>query len=163
FIPPYLFVLLAYVAYGIYAAALAIKRRREDGATVMIGAIIFLISVFASVLGYANLSFGFEAIHFGVGALIVTQGWILARRFTHYVRTQQRLLAENAAMLERTRFQLSELQRYRRLMREREEGLRSQIAEMLHGRTQSRLLAALRNIDLAAQNFRQDPAEAEQR
>lgn len=162
-IPAYLFVLFGYVIYGISVAALAVSRKRDDGSLVMVGAIIFLVSVFTSVLGYAGMPQGFEAMHFGVGALIVTQGLILARRFAQYVRTQKRLLAENAAMLERTRYQLSEVQRYRRLMQEREEGLRSQIAEMLHGRTQGRLLAALRNIDLAFESIRRDPSESEQR
>lgn len=162
-IPPYVFVLFAYVAYGVYVTALAIARKRDGGSIIMAGAIIFLVCVFASALEYAGIPHGFEAIHFGVGALIVSQGWTLARRFALYVRMQQRLVAENAAMLERTRYQLSEVQRYRRLMREREEGLRSQIAEMLHGRTQGRLLAALRNIDLAVENVRRNPDETEQR
>lgn len=162
-IPPYLLVLVVYVLYGIYVAGLAIARKRGDGPIIMVGAIIFLISVFASLLGYAGIARGLEAIHFGVGTLIVTQGWILARRFAEYIRTQKRLVAENAEMLERTRFQLGEVQRYRRLMSEREEGLRSQIAEMLHGRTQGRLLAALRNIELAVENTRHNPDLARQR
>ena len=90
-----------------------------------------------------------ELIPLGIIVLVLSQSLILALRSARTYRQTIMLAAENARMLEKTEWQLKKLQEYRRLMTLREENLRRRIAEMLHGRTQGRLFAAVRRIDQA--------------
>lgn len=161
-IPGYLVVLVLYVLYALFVAVQAAKRNREDARLFIVGAALFLVSVLATLVDYARPAWEYDAIPIGIAGIAVTQGWILARRFAQHMRAQERLVDANTEMLERARLQLAEAQEYRRLMAQREEELRSQIAEMLHGRTQGRLLAAMRQIRSAAEEIRHNPERAEQ-
>lgn len=160
FIPAYLVVVIVYVVYATMTAVRAVWKKREDAWLFLAGCITYLASVVINSLGIVNVIRLVDVMPIGTAAFVVTQGWTVARQSARNVAQQRRLAKENAEMLARTRWQLAELQKYRRLMTVREEGLRRQIAEMLHGQAQGRLFAALTHIQRARAMLRKDPDEA---
>lgn len=114
-------VLVGFVAY-VLGGMITAARRGRDGASVFLGGVAaFFAALVNDLLKYNHLALTVELLPLGLFALILAQSVLLARRFSRA---------------------FTELQQSRRMLTEREEQLRREIAEMLHGGVQTRLLVA---------------------
>lgn len=121
FIVPYEIILPVFVAHATTVMVQATLRRRDGAALFLGGAAFFFVTLINDLLNYNLLMQTGQFMPLGLFVLILAQSVILAQRYAHV---------------------FSELQRSRRMLTEREEHLRKEIAEMLHGRVQTRLLLA---------------------
>jgi len=161
-IPPYLIILVFYAAYAVLAMRKAATRGRDGAPLFLAGALAYTASILVTAASPAGVFQRIDAIPYGTAAFVISQGWAVARKAARSFAAQDRLLEENARMLKETEWQLAELKRYRRMMTEREEDVRRQIAEMLHGAAQGKLFSALQHIDQAARLIQSDPSQAQQ-
>lgn len=159
-IPPYLPLLAAILFYFVYVGILAAARNRPYARLVLGGIMASIIASLVTLLRYAGIAAVDDLIPSGIIVLILSQCFVLALRSARIYHQTITLAAENAHMLKKTEWQLKKLKEYRRLMTLREENLRRRIAEMLHGRTQGRLFAAVRRIDQAERAMELNTAEA---
>lgn len=143
-IPPYNGVIILFVLYSFYVLVAAVRRRREGSGLFLAGGAFFLAMTAAEVLGYNAGVLPFPVPQLtppGLFVLILAQSMILAQRFTKA---------------------FTELQHSRRLLTEREEHLREEIAEMLHGRVQTRLLLAGRRLEEVEGLVESEPSRAKE-
>lgn len=139
FIPPYEVVLGLFIAYQLSVLVRAFIRRRDGAGLFLAGGGVFLGTLVNDLLSYNLILPTVEVLPLGLFVLILAQSVVLAGRFAHA---------------------FSELQRSRRMLTEREENLRREIAEMLHGRVQTRLLMAGHRIGQAERVWDADPCAA---
>jgi len=159
-IPAYMGLLAILLLYLVYVGIRTAIRQRSDALLFVWGMAATVACVLVTLLRYADIVNVVDLVPLGATIMILTQALILARRSARSHRQAVALAAENAHMLEKTEWQLAKLKEYRRLMTLREENLRRRIAETLHGRTQGRLFAALRRIELAQATMAQDTSKA---
>ncbi len=159
--PPYEVVAAAFVIYAALVFVRAARRGRTDGWLLAAGGTVFLATVFHDLLSYGQIIHTPRLLPLGLFVLILTQTGVLAHRFAEAFRRQAVLADENARLLGDLRAHVDELGRSRRLLAEREEALRRQIAEMLHGRVQTRLLVAWQWLRQALALVRSDLPRAE--
>ncbi len=143
-IPPYNGIIILFVLYSFCVLVAAVRRRREGAGLFLAGGSFFLAMTAAEVLGYNAGVLPFPVPQLtppGLFVLILAQSMILAQRFTRA---------------------FADLRHSRRLLTEREEQLREGIAEMLHGRVQTRLLLAGRRLEEAEGLVESEPARAKE-
>lgn len=136
-------VILAVIVGGLILAA----RRRRAGARVILGAgvivsfiVIHDILFFWGVLGTRGL------VPVSVLGMVGAYSFVLSKKFSDEFEYQRRLMEENADLLRTINEQIIQIKNSRRLMTEREERTRREVAEMLHGSVQSRLLSAQHHL-----------------
>lgn len=139
FIPPYEVALVGYIAYALVVLGRALTRRREGAALYVAGLVVFFAALVHDLLVLNLILHRGQLLPFGLLVLTLAQSVVLAQRFA-------------AAH--------GELQRSRRMITEREEQVRKQIAEMLHGQVQGRLLMVGYRLHEAERLWDRDPAEA---
>ncbi|MBE3599573.1 MAG: hypothetical protein IMX02_12585 [Limnochordaceae bacterium] len=138
-VPVYEGSLVPFVAYALAGMVRAVLRRRDGAYIFLAGAAALFAALINDLLNYNHLAFTAELLPLGLFALILSQSVLLAQRFSHA---------------------FTELQRSRRMLTEREEQLRRNIAEMLHGAVQTRLLVAVHQVSEAEAELAAQPERA---
>lgn len=155
---PFLMVGILYLSY---VAVWAIRNRRENAWLFLggNGSLSFLIII--DVLNQYRLAPSSASLPNMLGLLaLMFQSLILARWYAVTFTRQEMLAEKNAQLLATTRQQLDELRAARRLLTDREEHLRKEIAEMLHGRVQTRLLMSWHHLGQALNLWESHPEQA---
>lgn len=139
-IPYYEWVVAAVGVYSLVVMFRVVRRRREAAPWYMAGLLLLLITTLHDLLVYRRvLTTTVYWLPVGVVGLIFTQSIILAQRATTAYR---------------------ELEASRRQLTEREESVRRDIAELLHGRVQSRLVVTGHRLQEARELLARDPQRA---
>lgn len=155
-IPPYMLIVLVLLLYVVYVGFRATLLGRPDARVFLGGVLASVLATMITLLRYAGMAPVADLIPAGVTVLVLSQVVVLALRWARTYRDTITLAAENARMLNTTRQQVKKLREYGRLVTMREENVRRQIAEMLHGRTQGRLFFIVRLIDQAERAMKED-------
>lgn len=139
-IPVYEWVVVGVLLHCALVMFRVVRRRREAARWFIAGLSLMLVATVHDMLVYRRLlDTTVYLMPVGVVGLIFTQSMILAERFTTGYR---------------------ELEASRRLLTEREESLRRDIAELLHGRVQSRLVVTGHHLAQARELLTSDPQRA---
>lgn len=145
---------------GAWALALAAWRRREGAGLLLAGVAVFALAVFNDLLYYAGVLCSTDLAPMGLFVLLLFQASVIAQRAAHAFARQEALSEENAGLLATVRQQLDELQRSRRLIAAAEDAQRKRIAELLHGRVQTRLFLAWKRLQECQALLQDDRDEA---
>lgn len=159
-VPFYMALTAIFVYYGVYVFIRAWIKKREAIEFTVAGGIIFLAAVFLTMFYYNQTLVNLDLVPFGIFVLLLSQGLTLSRRYALAFRQTEELARQNGLLLEETQRQLAERNRLSRLLAEQDERTRRSIAEMLHGRTQARLLAASQRVQQAIQTVESDRRQA---
>lgn len=148
-IPIYSVITAFFIYYGMYVLVRALVKKRKAIEFTVAGGIIFLVMVFLTMFHYNQILINLDLVPLGIFILLLSQGLTLSRRYALTFRQTEELARQNGLLLEETQRQLAERNRLSRLLAEQDEKTRQSIAEMLHGRTQARLLAASQQVQQA--------------
>lgn len=150
------------VLYSLTVLSKASSQRRE-GARVLLAAYLLLaVALAGDGLRTWGWLHGPQFWPWASWLLIMAPALIVAKRHSQILARQRTLVLENASLFETVRRQLAELQRSRRLMTIREERMRQETAEYLHGRVQSRLLHAWHQLGVTRDFIETDPQKAKE-
>ena len=138
-IPAYEALVVGFIFYGCGALVVAGVRGRAGAWLFLLGCVAFWAGVVHDILSDNRILVTGEILPFGLFILVLFQSVILARRFA---------------------VAFAEVRHTHRLLTEREERVRKEIAEMLHGRVQSRLLLAGQRLQAAASLVPRDAERA---
>src|SRR5690606_34441657 len=131
----------------------AALRRRDGARMIVIGGLALTATILHDLLHYNLLGFDVDLLPIGLLALLFFQALTLANRFAVIYRREVSLAAENAALLDTVRAQLSEVRASRKLIMNLDEDLRRSLAERMHGHIQSRLLRAWHQLGVAKNEY----------
>lgn len=160
FIPFAMLLAALLIAYLGGTMTLAAVRRREGALLLLGGAVIFLLFSGLSLMYYRGYFVQYDLIPHGFAFFLLVQAPLLAKRSSDAFHREKALAEKNAELLKKMQRQLHQLRKFRREMVERELRVRQNIADMLHGRTQARLLMAAAKADKAVDVLREDGDEA---
>lgn len=149
-----------WLGWGIWLSIRNLRQNRRFGQPFLFGFVFFELAMLHDFLGYNGVHHGPRLIPFGQLGLILIQSWVLAYRYADTLREQTRMARENAELYHRAQAHLEEVQRTRRLLTAREDQLRREIAEVLHGRVQTKLLLAAHSLEQAERVWESDPAQS---
>lgn len=139
-IPYYEWIVAACAVYSIVVMSRVVRRRREAAPWYIAGLSLLVVTTVHDLLVYRRLiDTTVYWMPVGMVGLIFTQSIILAEHFATAYR---------------------ELEASRRMLTEREESVRRDIAELLHGRVQSRLVVTGHRLEEARELLAQDPQQA---
>lgn len=148
------------IAYSLTVLHKASSHQRE-GARLLLGAYLFLtVALLHDGLRWAGWMGSVRLWPWASWGLILVPALTLAQRHSRIMARQHALVLENAGLFETVRRQLADLQRSRLLMTAREERMRQETAEYLHGRVQSRLLHAWHQLAACRDLIDTDPQKA---
>jgi|GEM_PF-1090025 len=148
FIPYFMLTLGLFMLFSLGVLALAVRRKREGARHTFWGGIAFVAAIFHDFFHYNLLGLDMDMIPLGLFALVIFHALALGERFALGYRREMALAHENADLLVILRSQLEEVRRSRRILAAADEELRKNIAERLHGRVQTRLLAVWHRLGM---------------
>lgn len=139
--------------YMTYALLRAARRGRYGAKVILIGAGIVFLVVIQDMLFFWQI-WGFRALTpAAILCMVLAYSFVLSKNFADEFERQRVLTEENTALLSTVQRQVEQITASRRLMNEREERTRRDVAEMLHGTVQSRLLSAYHYLQAALQQL----------
>lgn len=159
-IPFYLPLAASLIVYLFANIIVATVRKREGAPLLLSGAVVFLICSGLTLLYYRGYFVEYDLLPHGFVVFLLSQALLLAKRSSDAFRREKALAKENAGLLLKTKKQLQQLRTFRQEMVEREVRVRERIADMLHGRTQARLLLAAAQADKAMATMDEDVSQA---
>ena len=159
-IPYYLAVASLFLVASAGTFIAAAVRRREGARLLLGGGIALTVAVYHDMFHYNLMGINMRLLPLGQFVLLLFQSMALGRRFALAFRREAALSAENAALLKTVRAQLEEVRRSRRIIAAADEELRKSIAERLHGRVQTRLLAVWHRLGLLREALPPEAAAA---
>ncbi len=138
--PLFYVVLAAYFGLTILITLQRVRRRAEGSSLLLLGVAALSATALHDALSFSRGLLPLWLAPGGLAVLVGTQALWLSQRTALRMRREAALSRENERLLSRADRQLKELRTSRALLLEMEEGVRREIAEMLHSRIQSRLL-----------------------
>ena len=158
--PAYALIAAVTIVYMGWALVQAVRRRRDSARLFLAGTVILGLAAINDLLFYANVVRTADLAPVGMLLFVGTQATVLAQRATLAFARQEALGEENARLAATIRHQLEELRSSRRLVASAEDAQRRRIAELLHGRVQTRLLVAWHRLTECRALMGQDPERA---
>lgn len=149
-----------WLGIGVWLGARSVRQGHRAGRPFLWGFAFFLVAVVNDFLIHNGLLHTPRLMPYGQIGLILIQSAALAVRYAATLREQAEMAIVNATLYQRARTHLEELQETRRLVTAREDDLHREIAEMLHGRVQTKLLLAAHRLEQAERLRESDPAQA---
>ncbi len=161
-IPYYVLIMTIFMLSSIGILALAAYRGREGARLTIWGGTALILSLFHDFFHYNLMGADMDLLPVGLFLLLLFQSLAIGERFALGYRREIALSTENAALLSTVQAQLDEVRQSRRLIAAADEELRRNIAERLHGRVQTRLLAVWHRLGMLRDALPKEASSAAQ-